>query len=138
MFMVFNATFNNILVLSFRSVLFAKEIGISGENHRPAATHIQTSSVHWHWLPVCMAHKIARWFPNTDDILDYLYWNCHTYWIQSSTLIFVLKKSLKLQKGKSESVNRRRNRWYNSIKLTIWLSKRIGNSSFLFFFFDQL
>ena len=34
--MVFNATFNNISVISWRSVLFMEEIG---ENHRPVASH---------------------------------------------------------------------------------------------------
>ena len=38
-FMVFNATFNNISVISWRSVLLVEEIGVPGENHRPAASH---------------------------------------------------------------------------------------------------
>jgi hypothetical protein len=37
MFMAFNATFNNIPVTSWRSVLLVKEIGVPGENHRPVA-----------------------------------------------------------------------------------------------------
>ena len=37
--MVFNATFNNISVISWRSVLLMEETGISGENHRPVASH---------------------------------------------------------------------------------------------------
>ena len=36
-FVVFNATFNNILVISWRSVLLVEEL--PGENHRPAASH---------------------------------------------------------------------------------------------------
>ena len=35
-FMVFNDTFNNI---SWRSVLLVDETGVSGENHRPVASH---------------------------------------------------------------------------------------------------
>jgi hypothetical protein len=35
-FMVFNATFNNISVISWRSVLLVEE---TGENHRPVAGH---------------------------------------------------------------------------------------------------
>jgi len=31
--MVFNATFNNILVISWRSVLLVEETGVPGENH---------------------------------------------------------------------------------------------------------
>jgi hypothetical protein len=38
-FMVFNATFNNILVISWLSVLLVEETGVSGENHRHAASH---------------------------------------------------------------------------------------------------
>jgi hypothetical protein len=37
--MVFTATFNNISVISWRSVLLVEEIGVPGENHRPAASH---------------------------------------------------------------------------------------------------
>jgi hypothetical protein len=42
--MVFNATFNNIPVISRPSVLFVEEIGVPGENHRPAASHRQSLS----------------------------------------------------------------------------------------------
>ena len=37
--MVFTATFNNISVISWRSVLLVEEIGVPEENHRPAASH---------------------------------------------------------------------------------------------------
>jgi hypothetical protein len=50
--MVFNATFNNISVISWRSVLFVEEAGGPGENHRPVASHWQTLShnvVHFAW-----------------------------------------------------------------------------------------
>jgi hypothetical protein len=40
----FNATFNNILVISWRSVLLVEETGIARDNHRPAASHWQTLS----------------------------------------------------------------------------------------------
>ena len=42
--MVFNATFNNISFISLRSALLVQETGVSGENHRPAASHGQTLS----------------------------------------------------------------------------------------------
>jgi len=35
--MVFNATFNNISVISWCSVLLVEETGVPGENHRPVA-----------------------------------------------------------------------------------------------------
>ena len=38
-FMVFNATFNNIPVISWQSVLLVEETGVPGENHRPDASH---------------------------------------------------------------------------------------------------
>jgi hypothetical protein len=37
--MVFNATFNNISVISLWSVLLVEETGVPRENHRPAASH---------------------------------------------------------------------------------------------------
>jgi hypothetical protein len=37
--MVFNVTFNNISVISWRSVLLVEETGRPGENHRPVASH---------------------------------------------------------------------------------------------------
>jgi hypothetical protein len=40
-FNVFNATFNNISVTSWRSVLSVEETGVPGENHRPVT--MQTS-----------------------------------------------------------------------------------------------
>ena len=51
--MVFNATFNNITVISWRSVLLVEETGGSGENHRHVASHWQTLShtvVHHAWF----------------------------------------------------------------------------------------
>ena len=40
--MVFNATFNNISAISWRSVLLVEATGGPGENHRPVASHSQT------------------------------------------------------------------------------------------------
>jgi hypothetical protein len=42
--MVLNATFNNISVISWRSVLLVEETGGPKENHRPVASHWQTLS----------------------------------------------------------------------------------------------
>ena len=38
-FMVFNATFNIISVMSWSSFLLVEETGVPGENHRPVASH---------------------------------------------------------------------------------------------------
>jgi hypothetical protein len=35
LYMVFNATFNNISVISWLTVLLVEETGLPGENHRP-------------------------------------------------------------------------------------------------------
>ena len=40
-FMVFNTSFNNISVISWRSVLLVE---VPGENHRPVPSHGQTLS----------------------------------------------------------------------------------------------
>jgi len=51
---LFNATFNNISVLSWRSIFVVEETGVPGENHRPVVSHWQTlshnvlSSTPWH------------------------------------------------------------------------------------------
>jgi hypothetical protein len=42
MVMVFSATFNNISVISWQSVLLVEETGVPGENHRPAAANFIT------------------------------------------------------------------------------------------------
>jgi hypothetical protein len=41
---VLNSPFNNISVISWRSVLLMEEIGVPGENHRPVASRWQTLS----------------------------------------------------------------------------------------------
>ena len=41
--MLFNATFDNIPVIPWRSVLLVEETGVPDENHRPAERH-------WHIL----------------------------------------------------------------------------------------
>ena len=43
-FMVVNANFSNISIISRRPVLVVEEAGVPGENHRPVASHWQTVS----------------------------------------------------------------------------------------------
>jgi hypothetical protein len=38
-FIVFDATFNNISVVLWQSVLLVEETGVPGENQRPVASH---------------------------------------------------------------------------------------------------
>jgi hypothetical protein len=40
--MVFNATFNNMSVILWRSVLLVEETGVLKENYQPVASHRQT------------------------------------------------------------------------------------------------
>jgi len=44
---VFNTTFNNISVISLRSVLLVEETGGPWENHRPVASHIMLYTSPW-------------------------------------------------------------------------------------------
>jgi len=46
--MVFNATFNNISIIQWQSVLLVEETWVPGENHQPAASH-------WQYL----SHKVV-------------------------------------------------------------------------------
>jgi len=42
--MVFNTTFNTFSAISWRAVLLVEETGVSGDNHRPVASHWQILS----------------------------------------------------------------------------------------------
>ena len=43
-FIAFNATFNNISVILWQSVLLVKETAVPGENHQPVVSHLQSLS----------------------------------------------------------------------------------------------
>ena len=45
---VFNATFNDVSVISWRSVLLVKETGVPGENHLPATSHLALIGIRTH------------------------------------------------------------------------------------------
>jgi hypothetical protein len=49
--MVVNATFNNISVISWRSVLLVEETGVPEKKHRPALSESRTHNIsgdrHW-------------------------------------------------------------------------------------------
>ena len=44
--MVFNATFSNISIISWRSVLLVEETGVRGKNHRPALPQVTDKLYH--------------------------------------------------------------------------------------------
>ena len=48
--MVFNATFNNILVITWSSVLLLEETGVPGENHQPVVSYAFTVIHSWRQL----------------------------------------------------------------------------------------
>ena len=50
-----NDTLNNISVISWRSVLLVEETGVSGENHRPVASHWQTVSHNFYRVQLAWA-----------------------------------------------------------------------------------
>ena len=58
--MVTSATFNNISVKSWQSVLLVEETRVPGENHRPAASHEQISS-HNVELSTCWIKYTSPW-----------------------------------------------------------------------------
>ena len=58
--MVINATFSNISVISWRSVVLVEETGVARENHRPAVSHCQT-----------LSHNVVSSIPRLSEILTY-------------------------------------------------------------------
>ena len=69
--MVFNATFNNISVISWRSVLLVGETGVPGENHRSAVSHWQILS---HYVISSTPHMcgIRTHIPKRKDLASFL------------------------------------------------------------------
>ena len=59
--MVFNATFNNISCISWRSVLLVEETRVSTENHLPVASH-------WNFL----SHNVVSSTPHLNVIRTHI------------------------------------------------------------------
>ena len=70
--MVLNDTFNNISVISWRSVILVEETGVPGENHRPAINHWQyLYSVDYHtmkYVEICNIWYIFYYYFLVKDI----------------------------------------------------------------------
>jgi hypothetical protein len=62
-FMVFNATFNNISVISWRSGLFVEENGVPREHLLINLTRKQTSDIH--------KHEQKAVIENVEAVMDY-------------------------------------------------------------------
>jgi len=53
--MVFNATFNNISAISWRSVLLVEETGVPEENHRPPQVTDILYQIMLYWVHLAMS-----------------------------------------------------------------------------------
>ena len=72
MIMLFNATFNNISVIPWQSVIVVEETGMSGENHRPVANHWQT----YH-----SSHNVVSSTPRLSEIRTHNF-RADRHWLQ--------------------------------------------------------
>jgi hypothetical protein len=100
--MVFNATFNNISVISWRSVLLVEE---TGENHWPAECHWQTlshndvlSTPHMSGIRTRNVIGDRHWF----GCSEHLFW--FTVFTQCTTLLLFLHSKIFGIKDTSTSV----------------------------------
>ena len=99
--MVFSATFNNISVLSWRSVLLVEETGVPGENHRHVAVtdkvyHIMFYQIHltmlaFHECPLYQGDRTSLFncFNNIVPIsIEYILFGCSEIGEEFNTLLF--------------------------------------------------
>ena len=68
--MLFNATFNNISVILWRSVLLVEETGVPGENHWLVACHWQT-----------LSHNVVSSTPHHEPVQTHNF-SGDRYWLQ--------------------------------------------------------
>ena len=66
--MVFNATFNNISAISWRSVLLVEETGGPGEDHPPAASHWQTYHIMLYRVDLMLDHPHVVMSSHSDTL----------------------------------------------------------------------
>ena len=81
--MVLSATYNNISVISWRSVLLVEETGGPGENHRSVTSHWQT-----------LSHKICMFCRSLFVLLSLFLWSlCCLFFLDLRVLITPLVSS---------------------------------------------
>jgi hypothetical protein len=85
---VFYTTFNNISVISWRSVLLVEETGEPGENHRPVANHWQTLSYcSWFYNYLCnqCLSPLTLWIRILlrQGVLDTTLCDKHCQWLEA-------------------------------------------------------
>jgi hypothetical protein len=86
--MMFNATFNNISVISWRSVLLVEETGVPGENHRPVPSYWQI--IENERLFKC-SHCLCINFPSARACMKYIYQRWHDIPEPVFALVFLLR-----------------------------------------------
>ena len=85
-FMVLNAIFNNISIISWWSVLLEEETRVPGENHWPAESHWQTSSHNVGLYTATKTFVIASYFCKMR--IKILYWSTDGEFILSGKFSF--------------------------------------------------
>jgi hypothetical protein len=93
--MIFNATFNNISIISWQSALLVEETGVHGGNHWSVASHCET-----------LSHIVASTAPRMNAIRTHNWWLCNAsdIWSSCENLIINTSKIL-VRLIVSQSVN---------------------------------
>jgi hypothetical protein len=139
--MAFNVTFNNISVISWRSVLLVEETGVPSENHWPVVSHWQTLSHNELHFEVIYAQMISHEM-QFDTIKTFEKQNLHAL---SYLNIFVKSHYLQIfQHLKKKLLFRSILNWFtpvnvsdfSEIKITriIWIYNREKLTNFFFLF----
>ena len=71
-FMVFNATFNNISVVSWPSVLLVEETGVPGANHWPVVSHSCFKIFLHHFFYLLGWREVMPWLGSLNPYLSML------------------------------------------------------------------
>ena len=88
--MVFNATFNNISVISWLSVLLVEQTWVPRENHQPAASDWQTLSHNFYQVHLTWAgFKLTTLVEIGTDCIGSYKSNYHTITTDSPILIWL-------------------------------------------------